>query len=214
MIWHSLTVVRRTALAVAASALGAFGFVGAAPAAQYGFLPVTPTGTNTSKFTSSNGNGFINVSDTFPNGGAGAQNNNNAAIFPSQFTTLFPGTGQVQGHLAQTVYGHTSTVTFDLTNYNLSASTVFGMWNTTDEVTAPAGGSPVYRIQLIDSNNNQVNPTTFNGCRNEPREQCEMPAHPLLEDQSLDAHRLARDHFASNGRLNSHGVLLPRNDFF
>jgi hypothetical protein len=159
MVPRSVTFVRRKALAVVASALGSLGLSGTAPAVQYDFLPITPMGTNTSQFTSNNGNGVINVTDTFPTGGAGAQNNNNAAIFPSQFTTLFPGTGQVQGHLAQTIYGHTSIVTFDLTGYNLSSSTVFGMWNTTDEVTAPAGGSPVYQVQLIDANNNQVNPT-------------------------------------------------------
>jgi hypothetical protein len=137
----------------------ALGAAETASAVQYGFLPCASTGTFTSQFTSNVGNGVINVTDSFPTGGAGASENLNSAIFPSQFTTLFPGTGQVQGHLAQTVYNHTSVVTFDLTGYNLSSSTVFGMWNTTDEVTAPVGGSPVYRVQLIDAGGFQVNPT-------------------------------------------------------
>jgi hypothetical protein len=77
-------------------------------------------------------------------------------IFPSKFTTLFPGTGFVQGHLAQTVYNHTSVVTFDLTGYALKTSTVFGIWNTSDEVAQPA-----YRVELIDSTNTAVPPTTF-----------------------------------------------------
>jgi hypothetical protein len=156
MVRRSISFVRRAALATAALALGT---TQATLAVQYDFLPIIPTGTFTSTFTSNNGNGVITATDSFPGGGAGASNNNNAAIFPSQFTTLFPGTGQVQGHLAQTVYGFRSVVTFDLTGYNLSSSTVFGMWNTTDEVTAPVGGPPVYQMQLIDSNGNQVNPT-------------------------------------------------------
>jgi MYXO-CTERM domain-containing protein len=134
-------------------------------AAVYSFLNVASTGTSTSQFTSSNGNGFINVSHTFSPGGAGASDNVNTAIFPSQFLALFPGTGQVQGHLAQTVYNHTSVVTFDLTNYNLSSSTVFGVWNTSDEVPQPA-----YRIELIDAGNNPVAPTTFNLIGNQDNE--------------------------------------------
>jgi hypothetical protein len=176
MVRPSITFVRRTGLAVVALALGSGN---AAQAAQHGFLPIATTGTNTSQFTSNVGNGVINVTDFFPTGGSGAQNNNNAAIFPSQFTTLFPGTGQVQGHLAQTVYGHRSVVTFDLTNYNLSSSTVFGMWNTTDEVTAPAGGSPVYQVQLIDANNNQVNPT-FNLMGNQDNQTQVAGRHRML----------------------------------
>lgn len=157
------TSSRRLALAMAIVFLGS---TSASLAATYDFLTVTGNGIGgnsaTSQFTSSNGNGFINVTHLFSSGGAGGADNNNTLIFPSQFTTVFPGTGQVQGHLAQTVYNHTSVVTFDLTNYNLSTSTIFGMWNTTDEVTPPVGGAPVYQIQLIDSSNVQVNPTTFN----------------------------------------------------
>ena len=176
MVARSITFVRRAGLAVVAIALGS-GDV--ALGAQYGFLPITPTGTNTSQYTSNVGNGVINVTDFFPTGGAGAQNNNNAAIFPSQFTTLFPGTGQVQGHLAQTLYGHRSVVTFDLTNYNLSSSTVFGMWNTSDEVTSPPGGAPVYQVQLIDGNANQVNPT-FNLIGNQDNQSQVAGRHRML----------------------------------
>jgi hypothetical protein len=99
----------------------------------------------------------------------GYADNDNSLIFPSQFTTLFPGTGQVQGHLAMTVYGdpndptpgggvYTSQVVFDLTGYKASLpDLVFGLWNTTDEVALPA-----YNIQLLDSNSKLVSPTTFN----------------------------------------------------
>jgi hypothetical protein len=156
MTRRSSLIVGRAALAAVAFALSSTQI---ASGVQYDFLPIQVTGTNTSTFTSPNGNGVITVTDSFSAGGAGAQNNNNAAIFPSQFTNLFPGSGQVQGHLAQTVYGHTSIVEFNLTGYNLSSTTVFGMWNPTDEVTAPVGGSPVYRVQLIDAGGFQVNPT-------------------------------------------------------
>jgi hypothetical protein len=148
----------------------------AAPAfaATYDFLTVQSTGTATSQFNSQNGNGVINVSHTFSAGGAGASDNVNTAIFPSQFTTLFPGTGQVQGHLAQTVYNHTSVVTFDLTGYALSPTTVFGIWNTTDEVAQPA-----YRVELIDALNNAVPPTTFNLIGNQDN-QTQVQAHRQL----------------------------------
>ncbi len=150
---------RRLALATAVACLGS---MGTALAATYQFLPVASTGTYTSTFTSLNGNGVIKVTDSFSVGGAGLDENNNAAIYPSQFTTLFPGTGLVQGHLLQTVYAQTSVMTIDLTGYALSSTTVFGMWNTSDEVTAVVGGPPVYQIQLLDASNNLVSPTTFN----------------------------------------------------
>jgi hypothetical protein len=176
MTWRSPSFVRRAALATVALTLGA---AETALAVQYDFLPITPTGALTSTFTSNNGNGVITVTDSFSAGGAGASNNNNAAIFPSQFTNLFPGTGQVQGHLAQTVYGHTSVVEFNLTGYNLSSSTVFGIWNTTDEVTAPVGGAPVYRVQLIDAGGFQVNPT-FNYINNQDNQTQVTGRHQLL----------------------------------
>ncbi|MGL4513575.1 MAG: hypothetical protein ACRCT8_10830 [Lacipirellulaceae bacterium] len=126
-------------------------------AATYRFLDVASTGASTSQFTSALGNGVINVSQVFSPGGAGASNNVNTAIFPSQFTTLFPGTGQVQGQVTQVNRNRTATVTFDLTGYNLSSSTVFGVWNMTNEVS-----TPVYRMQLLDAGDNLQPPTTFN----------------------------------------------------
>jgi hypothetical protein len=137
------------------------GSTSASLAATYDFLTCTSTGTATSQFQSTNGNGVINVTDTFPNGGAGGADNINTAIFPSSFPTLFPGSGLVQSHLAQTVYNHTSIIKFDMTGYALSSSTMFGIWNITDEVTPPPGGPPVYQVQLIDAGNNQVAPSTF-----------------------------------------------------
>jgi hypothetical protein len=146
----------------------------AARAVQYDFLSVS--GNNLSgnaastTFTSNNGNGVITVSHIFSSPAAvGYADNINSLIFPSQFTTLFPGTGQVQGHLAMTVYGdqnnpmpggniHTSQVIFTLTGYTGSLpNLVFGIWNTTDEVALPA-----YNVQIRDSSSIVVPPTTFN----------------------------------------------------
>jgi hypothetical protein len=172
---------RRLALAAVTAFLGA---IGAAPAATYDFLTVASTGTFTSQFTSLNGNGVINVSQVFSPGGAGLQNNINTAIFPSQFTTLFPGTGLVQGHLTQTVYNNTSVVTFDLTGYALSSTTVFGMWNTTDEVTAGPGGPPVYQVQLLDAGNNLVSPTTFNLIGNQDNQTQVSGRHQMVLNTS------------------------------
>ena len=137
----------------------------AALASSLKFLTVAGTGTGnatSTQFTSQHGNGVINVTHQFSPGGAGLDDNNNALIFPSLFPTLFPGSGQIQGHLAQTVYNHTSLVTFDLTSYTLSKKTVFGIWNATTQVQLPA-----YRVQLLNSVNVQVNPTTFNLIGNE-----------------------------------------------
>jgi hypothetical protein len=110
-------------------------------------------------FTSNNGSGFIKVSHYFPNGGVGGSDNADNLLFPSQFTTLFPGTGSVQGHVAQTVYGpqFKSIITFDLTNYAVRPNTVFGMWNTSDEV-----AQPDYTVQLLNASNVLVPPSTFN----------------------------------------------------
>lgn len=151
-----MTLIVSSALASLAAAASS------AVAATYGFLPIASTGATTSLYSSANGNGTIAVSHAFSAGGAGALDNVNSAIFPSQFTTLFPGSGTAQGNLAQTLYNNTSIVTFDLSGYALSSSTVFGMWNTTDEVTAPTGGPAVYRVELINSSNVAVAPTTFN----------------------------------------------------
>ena len=160
---------------VLATAIAFLGSTSASLATTYDFLTVASTGTATSQFTSQNGNGVINVSHVFSLGGAGGSDNINTAIFPSAFPTLFPGTGQVQGHLAQTVYNETSVVTFDLTNYALSPSTVFGIWNTTDEVALPA-----YRVELIDSLNNPVAPTTFNLIGNEDNQPQVAGRHQLV----------------------------------
>lgn len=150
------------------------GYPSAARAAQYNFLSVSgnniPGNAASTTFTSNYSNGIISVSHSFSSPAAvGYADNNNALIFPSQFTTLFPGTGQVQGHLAMTVYGdpnnplpggpiNTSHVVFDLTGYTGSLpNLVFGIWNTTDEVALPA-----YNVQLLDSSSTIVPPTTFN----------------------------------------------------
>jgi hypothetical protein len=131
-------------------------------AGSYDFLTITGNnlGGNAafSQFQSLNGNGVINVTHSYSAGSPAASDNINSAIFPSQFETLFPGTGQVQGHLAQTNDNSISTVTFDLTGYSLSPQTVFGIWNISDE----GFGQPHYRVELIDSLNNPSPPTTFN----------------------------------------------------
>lgn len=129
--------------------------------ATYIFLPVTGNGIGgnlaTSQFTSPQGNGVINVTHAFTGAGPGPADNNNPLIFPSAFPTVFPGSGNVQGHLAQTRYAATSLVTFDLNGYNILPTTVFGMWNTTDE-----SAQPPYRIELLNAANVAVPPTTFN----------------------------------------------------
>jgi hypothetical protein len=130
--------------------------------AAYDFLTITGNnlGGNAafSQFQSVNGNGVINVTHSYSAGSPAVSDNINSAIFPSRFEALFPGTGQVQGHLAQTNDNSISTVTFDLTGYNLSPQTVFGIWNITDE----ASGQPHYRVELRDSLNTPQPPTTFN----------------------------------------------------
>jgi hypothetical protein len=126
--------------------------------AAYSFLPITASsGFGNSTFAQFTGsNGFITVSHSFSAGGAGPDDNNNPLLFPSNYSAIpgFAGTGNVQGHLAQTLYGNTSKVTFSLINYTLTPNTVFGMWNTTDEVAQPA-----YRVELINSVGNPVVPT-------------------------------------------------------
>jgi hypothetical protein len=147
------------------------GWTSTSRAVQYNFLNVSGNGipgpgVNCSTFTSNLGNGVINVTHVFPSAnGWGTLDNINTAIFPSAFPTLFPGTGNVQGHLAMTMYGdpnnplttrNTSQVIFDLTPYtgNLPGL-MFGIWNTTDQVNQPA-----YNIQLRDGNGNLVSPLT------------------------------------------------------
>lgn len=157
------------------------GWTSVSLAVPYTFMSVSGTnvpgnGITVSTFTSSFKNGIITVdhNSNTPNslGNWGAQDNINGAIIPSQFATLFPGSGNaVQGHLAQSMYGdptpppgapapipNTTTVTFHLTSYtgNLS-QLVFGIWNTTTEV-----GAPVYNIQLKNAANAIVSPSTVN----------------------------------------------------
>src|SRR6266436_3795359 len=73
-------------------------------------------------------------------------------------STFTSGNGKVQGHLAMSMYNDSTTVTFDLTSYTGNLPTlVFGIWNTTDEVTLPA-----YNVKLLDASNTLVPPTTFN----------------------------------------------------
>ncbi len=147
-------------------------------ATPYTFMSVSGTnvpgnGTAVSTFTSSLGNGIITVdhNSTTPNslGNWGTQDNINSAINPSKFATLFPGSGNVQGHLAQSMYGdpnappgtpnpipNVTTVTFHLNTYTGYLPTLaFGIWNTTTEV-----GSPVYNVQFMDASNAIVSPST------------------------------------------------------
>lgn len=164
--WRFATVL------VALHAIVLLASASVARATQYDFLSVTGnwplTGNAASTTFMSSNNGTIGVSHIFSSPAAvGYADNNNALIYPSQFTTLFPGTGLVQGHLAMTVYGdpnnpgantHTSQVVFDLTGYTgYLPDLVFGVWNTTDEVTLPA-----YKIEILDATNTIVPPTTFN----------------------------------------------------
>jgi len=137
-----------------------WGIAGSAFAA-YDFLTITGNDLNGnaafSQFSSLNGNGVINVTHAFTAGSPVNFDNVNSAIFPSRFEGLFPGTGLVQGHLAQLNDNTIATVTFDLTGYAVSPSTVFGIWNITDELP----GQPHYRVELIDSSNNAVAPSSF-----------------------------------------------------
>lgn len=155
-------------------------FASAAMAAPYTFMSVSGTnvpgnGVAVSTFTSGLSNGFITVdhNSTTPNslGNWGAQDNINSAIIPSMFSTLFPGSGNVQGHLAQSMYGdpnppagfpapvpNVTTVTFDLTTYTgYLPKLAFGIWNTTTEV-----GAPVYNVQLMDASNAIIAPSMVN----------------------------------------------------
>ncbi len=138
-------------------AIALAGATSASLAATYSFLTVSGNGISgnaaTSQFTGTNG--VINVTHAFSSGGFSINDNQNGLIFPSGFPINFPGTGQVQGHLASTNYNHQSTVTFILTNYSAS-DTVFGIWNATNRTTLPP-----YRLEMIDSNSILGPPTTF-----------------------------------------------------
>jgi hypothetical protein len=111
----------------------------------FDFLPVTITGAG-AQFTSTNGNGFITVTNT---GGPFLSLNN--TLWSSQFTNLFPASGTVPGWLARADNNAKYTNIFYLTNYALSASLVFGMWNITEEPNT-------YSIKLLDATNNLISP--------------------------------------------------------
>lgn len=166
--------MRRLRLTVLAVLCGWTSTVLAAP---YSFMSVSGTnvpgnGIAVSTFTSgANGTITVDHNSTTPNslGNWGTQDNINSAIIPSKFATLFPGSGNVDGHLAQSMYGdpnapvgfptpipNVTTVTFDLTTYSgFLPDLVFGIWNTTIEV-----GMPVYNVQIKNAVNAIVSPST------------------------------------------------------
>ena len=111
----------------------------------YDFLPVTISGSG-GTFTSPNGNGFITAQTA---GGPFLGQNN--TLWLSQFPNLFAASGTVQGYLAQADNNATYTVTFDLQNYALLPSTVFGMWNITEETN-------LYQIQVLTCSNTVIAP--------------------------------------------------------
>jgi hypothetical protein len=177
---HSLT---RFAVAATIILLATASSSRAAVYPGYQFLPLTNfSGTGNSTFAQFTGsNGVITVSHSFSPGGAGTADNQNFIVGfnPSQFTNTFPGTGLVQGHLAQTVYNHTSQVEFNMIGYNITPNTVFGMWNTTDEVTAPVGGNPVYRVQLVIANT-LTNPSMLSYMGNQDNQTQVQGRHSLV----------------------------------
>ena len=186
MYSKSLAIASRITYLLAATAI-ALASVSASLAATYpGYTFLTIAGNNVAgngAFSQFSGaNGVITVSHAFSPGGAGGADNQNFAsgFHPGQFTNTFPGTGQVHGHLAQTVYAHTSRVEFNMTGYAITPNTVFGMWNTSDEVTAPVGGNPVYRVQLIDNANVQQNPTSFSHMGNQDNQTQVQGRHSLV----------------------------------
>ncbi len=185
-ILHSLT---RFAVATAIVLLAMESYSQAAIYPGYQFLPLTNfSGTGNATFAQFTGtNGVITVSHSFSPGGAGTADNQNFIVGfnPSQFTNLFPGTGLVQGHLAQTVYNHTSQVEFNLQGYAITPNTVFGMWNTTDEVTAPVGGNPVYRVQLVIANT-LTNPSMLSYMGNQDNQTQVQGRHSLVMNANGD----------------------------
>ncbi len=155
------------------------GWTSTALATPYSFMSVSGTnvpgnGIAVSTFTSGlHGTITVDHNSTTPNslGNWGAQDNLNSYVIPSKFATLFPTSGNVDGHLAQSMYGdpnppvgfpapipNVTTVTFDLTTYTgYLPDLMFGIWNTTIEV-----GMPVYNVQLMDASNAIVPPSTLN----------------------------------------------------
>jgi hypothetical protein len=160
-----------------------FAVTSAASATTYKFANVAVTGVDTSDFTSQNGKGTISVTHTHGGAGAATLDNVNTAI-NNKFSILFPGTGNVDGHLAQTHYNATITVTFDLSLYTITPRTAFGIWNTTDEVSPGPGSSAIYNLQLLNANNNVVSPTTFQLIGNQDNEADTIAHTKLLMDPS------------------------------
>jgi hypothetical protein len=58
------------------------------------------------------------------------------------------------------------------------------MWNTTDQVTPPVGGPPVYQVQLLDAGNNLVSPTTFNLIGNQDNQTQVAGRHQMVMNTS------------------------------
>jgi hypothetical protein len=156
-------------------------------AVQPKFLTVltNPNGPDTSQFNSLNNHGYIDVTHVHSAGGAAAQDNANNAIL-NKFELLFPNTGLVDGHLAQTHYNSQLEVHFDLSNYNITPRTIFGIWNTSDEVSWPPSGPggqapPVYSLKVMQ--NNVIGPpTTFALIGNQNNEASVMAHTQLLMD--------------------------------
>jgi hypothetical protein len=150
-------------------------------AVQPRFLTVQVTGLDTSQFNSLNNNGYIDVTHVHAGLGAAPADNINTAI-NNKFELLFPGTGFVDGHLAQTHYASQLEVHFSLANYNITGKTIFGMWNTSDEVSWPVGPGgpprPVYSLKVMQ-NNIIGPPTTFDLIGNQDNE-ADVQAHTML----------------------------------
>src|ERR1039457_1801812 len=93
-----------------------------ARAVTYDFFTVTITGTNTAKFTSPNGNGFI-LATTLVDNWTNALYPQNNTVTNSAFTNLFLPSGVVQGWLTRYETGAKYTNIFVLTNYSASQLT-------------------------------------------------------------------------------------------
>ena len=117
-------------------------------AANYDFFSVGAASNQTTLMTSPNGRGTIKVTTVHSANGAGLDDQKHALINNSKFPVLFPGTPPIQGHLIQSLYNSTVTVTYDLSAYSLGNDTVFGLWNMTDDIPT---NPPPYRLELRDA---------------------------------------------------------------